>query len=267
MTDLIIVLIAFIAFIVIAVLIVDLISRSLAKSKEPDIKPNVSKNSYSEDAQGHNAITEHDRKTASTYLPLHMRQAVAAEADVDNALRQLQEDRYFVFRDLIIPSASKSLSLTQIDHVLVSRMGIFCIETKSNNGNIYGFTRNEYWKQYLGNSGIPFEINSPFRQNKHHVSSLEILLNDELRAPIHSYIAFPNAKKVVVDSKIEDMTPSGVVSKIIRHDRVVYDLSDVERIAKILAHAGTFREQLRDRHIDEVKSFLDAKVSQTTRLS
>lgn len=266
MTDLSIFLIVIIVFIAVAVLIMDSISRSLAKSKELGKKPEASNKSYVEATQD-SVIKEHDQKKVSTYLPSHMKQAAAAEMTVDSALRQLQEARYFVFRDLIIPSASKSLNLTQIDHVLVSRMGIFCIETKSNNGNIYGFTRNEHWKQYLGNSGKPFEINSPFRQNRHHVASLEILLQDVLRAPIHSYIAFPNAKKVVVDSKIEDMTPHGVVSKIIRHDRVVYGLEDVERIAKTLAHAATFREQLRDRHIDQVKSFLDAKVSQTTRLS
>ena len=199
--------------------------------------------------------------------PKYAKQADMAETTVDKALRQLDEGRYFVFRDLIIPSSSKSPSLTQIDHVLVSRMGIFCIETKSNHGNIYGFTRNEYWKQYLGNGGKPFEVYSPFRQNNHHVSSLEMLLGDCLRAPVHSYIAFPNARKVVVDSKVEDMTPDGVVRKISLHEKIVYEMPDVERIAKILAHAGTFREQLRDRHADEVRAFVDAKVSKSLKLS
>lgn len=199
--------------------------------------------------------------------PTYTKQADIAETAVDKVLRQLDEGRYFVFRDLIIPSSSKSTILTQIDHVLVSRMGIFCIETKSNHGNIYGFTRNEYWKQYLGNSGKPFEMYSPFRQNNHHVSSLEMLLRDCLRAPVHSYIAFPNARKVVVDSKVEDMTPDGVLRKINLHEKIVYEMPDVERIAKILAHAGTFREQLRNRHADDVKAFIDAKVSKSLKLS
>jgi len=208
-------------------------------------------------------------KIAATYsekpsLP-YAKQAEFAEDTVDGALRQLQEGRYFVFRDLIIPSASKSMSLTQIDHVVVSQKGIFCIETKSNHGNIYGFTRSEQWNQYLGQK--PYKMNSPFRQNNHHVSSLERLLSDDLRAPIHSYVAFPNAKKVIVDKKMEDMTPAGIIEKICHHDRIVYQASDVERIAKVLAHAGTFREQLRDRHIEEVKAFIDAKVSRTLKLS
>jgi hypothetical protein len=196
-----------------------------------------------------------------------MPQAQAAENAVEYALRQLEENRYFVFRDLIIPSSSKSMSLTQIDHVVVSRKGIFCIETKSNNGNIYGRSRSESWKQYLGNNGKPYALNSPFRQNHHHVKSLEILLQGKLRAPVHSYIAFPNARRVVVDGVIEDMSPAGVVLKIQRHQRDVYDYAGVENIAKILAHAGTLRDQLRDRHINDVRAFLEAKVSKSLKLS
>jgi hypothetical protein len=197
--------------------------------------------------------------------PKYMDQAEAAENTVDNALRQLQESRYFVFKDLIIPSSSRNLGLTQIDHVLVSRMGIFCIETKSTKGNIYGFSRDEYWQQYLGKN--PYKFNSPFRQNAHHVSSIEMLLSNEVKAPVHSYIAFPNAHKVVVDQRVEDMSPVGIISKIARHTQVVYNASEVERIAKILAHAGTLREQLRERHISEVNAYINAKVSPTLKLS
>lgn len=57
------------------------------------------------------------------------------------------------------------------------------------------------------------------------------------------------------------MTLDGVVAKINHHTSSVYDLDEVERIAKLLAHAGTFREQLRDKHADEVRAFIDAKVS------
>lgn len=194
-------------------------------------------------------------------------QAVAAEDAVEYALRQLEENRYFVFRDLIIPSSAKNINLTQIDHVLVSRKGIFCIETKSSNGNIYGRSRSEDWKQYVGNSGKPYSLYSPFRQNYHHVKSLEMLLRGKLRAPVHSYIAFPNAKKVVVDGVVEDMSVIGVVAKIQKHQKDVYDYASVEHIAKVLAHAGSLREQLRGQHIDDVTAFLEAKVAGGLKIS
>lgn len=219
------------------------------------------KNSGSNNGKEVNNDEANVNATATVSPPAYKAvQATIAENEVERALRQLQENRYFVFRDLIVPSSSKSMSLTQIDHVVVSRKGIFCIETKSNKGNIYGFSRDESWKQYLGNSGKPYLFNSPFRQNKHHVSSLEMLLEGKLKAQVHSYIAFPNAKKVLVDSQEEDMSPTGVVVKIQRHTVDIYDDSDVEIIAKILAHAGSLREQLRDRHISEVREYIDAKV-------
>lgn len=194
-------------------------------------------------------------------------QALIAENVVEHALRQLKENRYFVFRDLIIPSIAKSMTLTQIDHVVVSRKGIFCIETKSNNGNIYGRSRDENWKQYIGKNSKPYLLHSPFRQNYHHVKSLEMLLGEKIKAPVHSYIAFPNARKVIVDGVIEDMSLVGVVEKIQKHQRDIYDYESVEVIAKILAHTGTLREQLRHRHINEVKAFLDAKVMESFKSS
>jgi len=189
-----------------------------------------------------------------------------AEIDVDTALRGLNEKRYFVFRDLIIPSSYSGLSFTQIDHVVVSRHGIFCIETKSNKGNIYGFSRAEKWKQYLGQGDI-HNLNSPFRQNYHHVRSLELLLKEDLRAPVHSYIAFPYAHKVVVDSVVEDMSTVGIVAKINKHTQPIYDAASIEKIAKILAHEATFREELRSPHRDEVRAYVESKVTASLKYS
>jgi hypothetical protein len=189
-----------------------------------------------------------------------------AEIDVDTALRGLNENRYFVFRDLIIPSSYSGLSFTQIDHVVVSRHGIFCIETKSTKGNIYGYSRQEKWKQYL-NDGSIFSLNSPFRQNYHHVKSLELLLKGILRAPVHSYVAFPYAHKVVVDNIVEDMSTVGVVSKINKHTQPIYDAASIEKIAKVLAHEATFREELRSPHREEVRAYVESRVTASLKYS
>lgn len=191
--------------------------------------------------------------------------AEKAEMDVDAALRTLNEYRYFVFRDLILPSSYKELTLAQIDHVVVSHNGIFCIETKSHQGLIVGLSRGQSWKQYLGRQDYP--LNSPFKQNIHHIQAIELLLKGHLKAPVHSYVAFPNAGKVLIDGAEEDMSPAGVVEKINRHTKLMYNDADVERIAKTLAHAGTFRESLRGRHIDEVRAYVERKLAGSLKLS
>jgi len=187
------------------------------------------------------------------------------EIDVETALRQLYKFRYFVFTDLIVPTGNSDLTLTQIDHVVLSRHGIFCIETKALRGNVYGYGRSQSWKQYVENKSYP--LHNPYRQNKHHIRSLEFLLGQYLRAPIHSYIAFPYARKVVVDGRIEDMSIPGVIKMISDHNHLIYTDSDIEKIAKTLAHAATYRDKLRDRHKEEVRSYLEAKVAKTLKIT
>lgn len=181
-----------------------------------------------------------------------------AEIDVDEALQTLNHGHYIVFRDLIIPTGRRHPSMTQIDHVIVSIYGVFCVETKSNSGFVYGYTRADQWTQYLARQ--KYKMNSPYRQNMHHVKSIERYLHGMLRAPVHSYLAFPNAQKVVIDGIEEDTSPSGVMSKIQKHTHTVYDLHAVERIAKSLAYMASKRDELRDLHIDEVRRYLHERV-------
>lgn len=185
-------------------------------------------------------------------------QGERAEIDVDMALQRLDGSAYIVFRDLIIPTGKAHPSLTQIDHVIVSTHGVFCIETKSNNGYVYGYKRADKWAQYLARE--KYLMNSPWRQNMHHVKCLERYLNGLLRAPVHSYLAFPNARKVVIDGIEEDTSPSGIVNKVQKHMHKIYDLHTVERIAKSLAYMASKRDELRHRHVDEVKEYLAKKV-------
>jgi hypothetical protein len=64
---------------------------------------------------------------------------------------------------------------TQIDHVLVSRFGIFVIETKDYAGWIFGGQGDRYWTQVL--YGSKFRFQNPIRQNYKHVSAVLALLD------------------------------------------------------------------------------------------
>lgn len=56
------------------------------------------------------------------------------EFHVHNILAQLPEE-YTVIDDVVLKTNSGT---TQIDHVVVSRYGVFAIETKNYRGDIYG---------------------------------------------------------------------------------------------------------------------------------
>ena len=64
---------------------------------------------------------------------------------------------------------------TQIDHVLVSRFGIFVIETKDYKGWIFAGPRDRYWTQVLYLAKFRFQ--NPLRQNHRHVRAIQELLD------------------------------------------------------------------------------------------
>ena len=175
---------------------------------------------------------------------------------VDHELnKRLSAGQYIIFSDLIIPSTSEKIRSTQIDHVVVSIYGIFCLETKSHQGSIYGGYKSKYWKQYLG--GKSFDLYSPIRQNHHHVKSLEYLIRSRIKAPIHSYVVFPSAKKIMLNGNRVDLTLSATVDRILNHTRQVYSFDDVTAISKGLAIVSSPSDLLRKEHIESVKKYIE----------
>lgn len=76
---------------------------------------------------------------------------------------------------------------TQIDHVVISKYGIFVVETKNYTGWIFGKEREPKWTRTVNGKSDSFQ--NPIRQNIRHIKSLSELLGvDEYL--FHSVIAF-----------------------------------------------------------------------------
>ena len=67
------------------------------------------------------------------------------ETKVHNILSQLPEE-YLVLNDIMLKNHSGT---TQIDHIVISKYGVFAIETKNYRGKIYGNDSREQWKQII----------------------------------------------------------------------------------------------------------------------
>jgi len=81
---------------------------------------------------------------------------------------------------------------TQIDHIFVSRYGVFVVETKNMGGWIFGSERDRYWTQaFKGRSNVRFQ--NPLRQNYRHVKAVERTLSGlgVSRDIIHSVVCLP----------------------------------------------------------------------------
>ena len=115
---------------------------------------------------------------------------------------RLPSSTYKPFRDVTLPTPNGT---TQIDHIFVSRFGVFVVETKTMGGWIFGGERDQQWTQmFLG--GKKFRFQNPLRQNYRHVKAVEAILVD-LKLPrdaVHSVVAF------VGDAQIKTEMPANV---------------------------------------------------------
>jgi hypothetical protein len=193
---------------------------------------------------------------SKTYHPSTSK-AKLAENKVGEALRTLDPKSYVIFENVILPSNGNTAH-TEIDHIVVSPFGIFCIETKSHSGAIYAYKKNKAWTQYL--AGQKFTFHSPHHQNYKHVKAIEALFKNKLNAPIHSYAVFPNADKIVTDTTFVYEDPYELVQRIEKHTRSVYNIAECTHILKTLAYATSLRDTLATLHTEEVQAFLATKV-------
>ncbi|WP_286239481.1 nuclease-related domain-containing protein [Neptuniibacter halophilus] len=96
----------------------------------------------------------------------------------------LDKQQYHLIKNVTLPTEEGT---TQIDHIIVSRFGVFVIETKNMKGWIFGSVNQPYWTQQIYKHKSKFQ--NPLRQNYKHVKTLESALAID-PAGIHSLIVF-----------------------------------------------------------------------------
>lgn len=177
------------------------------------------------------------------------------EKHVADNLNRLDPNFYTVFNNVMLPSRGNT-STTQIDHIVVSRFGIFCIETKSHKGWIFGSSDQKQWTQVLYRDKYRFY--NPIYQNFAHTKALELLLGQNLKSRVISLIAFPNAGKVKVDNKEINCSAWDVVEKISQCKVRVYDPGEYDRIVGSIQAANITDQETVEWHNNEVRSFINS---------
>lgn len=91
---------------------------------------------------------------------------------------------------------------TQIDHVLVSRFGVFVIENKDYKGWIFAGPGDRYWTQVLYRAKFRFQ--NPILQNHRHVRAIQELLEFLPADVVRSVVVFTG------DAEFKTTIPDGV---------------------------------------------------------
>ena len=90
-------------------------------------------------------------------------------------LSTLLQDNEFIFKNVLIPAGNGKMS--ELDCVLVTRKGLFCIEVKNWSGTIKGGNTDEIWRQDFSKYKRPQkEHQNPVIQNHKHCDTLIKLL-------------------------------------------------------------------------------------------
>ena len=91
---------------------------------------------------------------------------------------------------------------TQIDHILISKAGVFVIETKDFRGWIFASRDHEYWTQVLFHKKSRFQ--NPIHQNARHVRAVRELLDFLPPETVQSAVVFTG------DADFKTEMPNGV---------------------------------------------------------
>ncbi len=83
----------------------------------------------------------------------------------------LDKEQYHLIKNVTLPTEDGS---TQIDHIIVSRYGVFVVETKNMKGWIFGSSNQKTWTQKIYKHSSKFQ--NPLHQNYKHTKTLESLL-------------------------------------------------------------------------------------------
>lgn len=111
------------------------------------------------------------------------------EAKVGKLLKKAAGKGSHGKNDILIPS---DRGTTQIDHLMVTRHGIFVVETKNYSGIVQGTENAKMWRQFFPDGrSASREFLNPILQNKGHIQALKKILGEEYsNVPMHSLVVF-----------------------------------------------------------------------------
>lgn len=172
---------------------------------------------------------------------------ITAELVTTHFLRNLNPTEYKIINDLTLVNGTDT---TQIDHIVVSKYGIFVIETKGWFQTLYGSITDYWWKNRKG-----FEIKNVSNQNFKHLKFIEKVLNN-YNIPLISITAFSGYSHLNIEgyrSNTYVVNISKVLGIINSYKQTVLTDIDVEDIYTKLTSFQNNKRKLKKLHLENMK--------------
>ena len=168
------------------------------------------------------------------------------EYAVATVLEKLPEE-YRIFNDVYLEIKGRS---SQIDHVVISRYGVFVIETKNYSGDVYGSENAEHWTQYLNGEGYKFR--NPILQNRSH----ELAIKNTLHiAPtsIIPIVVFLDGANLHCNTTSAVLYTVELREYILNYQTIAFTPDGVERLARKMSEAMVTDPNRRINHVRNIR--------------
>lgn len=157
----------------------------------------------------------------------------------------LDKNIYTLFKNITLPTEDGT---TQIDHVIVSKYGVFVIETKNMKGWIFGDQHQKMWTQKIYRHTTKFQ--NPLHQNYKHTQTLQtaLALDPEKMFSLVVFVGDSTFKTAMPDNVVYT---GGYIRFIKNKKQPILNDSDIQEICKKI-QSGRLKPSIRT-HIDHVK--------------
>lgn len=147
---------------------------------------------------------------------------------------------------------------TQIDHVIISRYGVFVVETKDMSGWIFGRKEDPFWTKT--NRGNKLRFQNPLHQNESHIRALSNLARI---APekMHSVVVFRGNCSLKTEMP-PNVLASGYITYVKSKRQVLFTEAEVKRIVAVIK--AEMLPQTRATHLKHVEHLKQRFESTTT---
>ncbi|MDW1593719.1 MULTISPECIES: nuclease-related domain-containing protein [unclassified Vibrio] len=169
---------------------------------------------------------------------------------VNKLLSQLPNPDYTLVKNVTLPTEDGT---TQIDHIVVSKFGVFIVETKNMRGWIFGSKSQRQWTQKIYRHTSKFQ--NPLHQNYKHIKTLESLLGID-SSKLHSVIVFIGDNTFKTDMPDNVTYARGCLNYIQRFSQPVFSETEynqiIEAINEIKLKRGVVTDLKHRRHVKEL---------------
>ena len=175
----------------------------------------------------------------------------------------LNKNDYHLIKNVTLPTFTDGIEqgTTQIDHIIVSKYGIFVVETKNMKGWIFGSANQKQWTQQIFKHKSKFQ--NPLHQNYKHIKTLEDTLftgSNAKNDSIFSVIIF------IGDSTFKTKMPDNVrfarggIEYIKSKTEIVFNSNEVTNVIEQI-ESGRFERSYKTnrQHVKHVRKIIEEK--------